>query len=48
MHKLIASKVLKRKLERKAHEKIVDDDCLKEVDSSRTRNILSQKLSKRK
>ena len=47
-HKVRISKVLKRKLEIKAHKKIVDDDCLRGVDSSRTRNILSTKLSKRK
>ena len=47
-HKVIASKVLKRKLERKAHKKIVADDFLRKVNSSRTRNILFPKLFKRK
>ena len=47
-HKVIASKGLTRNFERKAHKKIVADDCLRGVDSSRTRNILSTKLSKRK
>ena len=42
-HKVIASKILKRKFERKSHKKIIVNDGLREVDSSRTSNILTPK-----
>ena len=41
-YKVTASKVMKRKFKRKAHQKIIADDGLREVD------ILTPKLSKRK
>ena len=41
-HKVIASKDMKRKFERKSHKKMITDDGLKEVD------LLTPKLSKRK
>ena len=44
----MASKDLKRKFERKAHKKIIADDGLREIYLSRTSNILTPKLFKRK